>query len=110
MRSARARSVSRNSAMTARGNALPSGGENAVRSIHRECIAVGMLEHFLIATHLFVARKFAPRGDLTLGRGGRWKKTDSVSRSRHQNIIAQQKRPRQNRGLRICTTPIDQRE
>jgi len=79
--------------MTTRCNASPSGGENAVRSIRGERIAVGLLEHLLIAKDLFLARKLAPFGDLTLGRGCRWNKASFVSRSAHPCTIAQQKGP-----------------
>src|SRR4051812_26012335 len=116
IRSARARSVSRYSAMVTRGNALPGGRQNVVGRVGGESIAVGMCEHLLVSAHLLVAGKGGPSGKLSLRRHGRWHNADwFICGLRHTGTIApiwigNKKGPGKTGALDISEPKTDQRE
>src|SRR4051812_1682034 len=89
IKSARARSVMRYSAMATGGNSLPGSGQNLLGSVGRERVAIGMLQHLLIAAHLLVTGEGGPSGKLGFRRGGgRHDAGRFVSRLRHAVNIA----------------------
>src|SRR5215203_2409645 len=90
IRSARARCVSLYSAMATGSYSVPGSGQNVVGRVRGEGVAIGVLEHLLIAADLLVPGKVSPGSKLGFGRGGR--RHDAgwcVSRLRHQAIITQ---------------------
>src|SRR5882757_2862562 len=107
IRSARARSVSRYSAMATRGNSLPGGGKNVVGGVRCEIVAVGMAEHLLVAAHLLVTGQVCPSGNLGFGwRGRRHDANRFVDRIWHEGTIAQQKGPGKTGAFDVATTGI----
>src|SRR5215207_1387043 len=64
--------------------------ENVVGRVRSEGVAIGMLEHLLIAAHLLVPGKVSPGSKLGFGRCGR--RHDAgwfVGRLRHRVIVTQ---------------------
>src|ERR1700722_20474928 len=94
IRSARARSVSRYSAMVTCGDPPPCGSKNVVGGIRCESVAIRMPEHLLVAAHLLVAGQVRPGGNFGFGRC--WRRHHAnrfLDRLWHLGIIAQQKGP-----------------
>src|SRR5215207_10798861 len=90
IRSARARCVSLYSAMATGSHSLPGGGQNVVGRVRGEGVAIGVLEHLLIAADLLVPGQLSPGSKLGFGRCGR--RHDAgwfVGRLRHRVIVTQ---------------------
>src|SRR5829696_6855263 len=115
IRSARARCVSLYSAMATGSYSFPGGGQDVVGRVRGEGVAIGMLEHLLIAANLFVPGKISPGGKLSFGwRGRRHDVGRFVGSLRHRAIVtritSKQKGPGKTGAFDISELKTDQRE
>src|SRR5258705_8545616 len=115
IRSDRARCVSLYSAMATGSYSLPGGGQDVVGRVRGEGVAIGMLEHLLIAAHLLVPGEVSPGSELGFGRCGRRHDAGRfVGRLRHGVIVTRsgckQKGPGKTGAFDISELQSDQSE
>ena len=107
--------VSLYSAMATGSYSLPGSSQNVVRRIRGEGVAIGMLEHLLIAAHLLVPGEVGPGSKFGFGRCGRRHHAGRfVGRLRHRVIVTRtgckQKGPGETGAFDISDSKTDQRE
>src|SRR5512144_2201359 len=96
------------------GNSLPGSGQNVVRRVCGEGVAIGMFKHLLIAAHQLAAGEFSPASKFGFSRSGRWHGAGRLVSLRHGVIVPRtglkQKGPGKTGALDISELKTDQRE